>query len=164
MNQNSLLNNDENDCISMLSSNEIESAMTAVSSFSVINTNNNNNSSIVQRKLRKHSCSLEPIKDLSNEITNSTDYMQQLENISILNEQNHHNHDSLVSFEQHELTQCTPMSSQLKTQSNSTPMSSRLTDMSNSNEMRNFFNNLASSASLIGSHIEEDMTLLAEQN
>ncbi len=150
MNQNSMNKSDDNDCISVLSANEIESAMTAVSSFSV---NNNNNSSVLQRKLRKHSSTLEPIKDLSNEITNSTDCMHQLENLSLLNEQN--NQDSLVSFEHHELTQCTPMSSQLKAQTNSTPMSSRLNDLNESNDMRNYFNNLASS--LIASNMEEDM-------
>ena len=106
--------------------------------------------------MRKNPSTLEPIEDMSinEEINNSN-------NLSIFNEQNN---SSMASFEQHELTQCTPMSSHLKAQSNSTPMSNRMNDLSHqSSDVRNYFDNLVSSTSRIHtnnhnpSHKEEDM-------
>ena len=108
------------DDYSLLSTNEIESAMSAVTtSF---------NAKPKRKSSKAHLSSLEPIKDLSTDDINS--------NCS----------QSLISFEQHELTQCTPMSDQFKTQSNSTPMS-RLNDFSNAtNEFKNYFNSLQSTS------------------
>jgi len=160
LNQNSLTKNGYTQSSSVLSSNEIESAMTCVSSLSITN----NNSSLIQRRMRKNPSTLEPIEDMS-----INDEINDSNNLSIFNEQNN---GSMASFEQHELTQCTPMSSHLKAQSNSTPMSNRMNDLSHqSSDVRNYFDNLVSSTSRIHTNNhnpshkeEEDMTILAEKD
>jgi len=136
----------------MTSSNEIESAMTAVTSFSL------NNTSVLLRKMKKLNksqlSSLEPIKDLS---INDNDLLSN-DSMSQQQQQN----DSLLSFEHHELTQlsqCTPsMLNSFKP--NSTPLNNK------SNSLKSYFDNLTSNASVINSNdnLDEENELVSDFN
>lgn len=87
---------------------EVESALTGVTSF-VDNTKRKMTS-----KSTMLSSALEPIQDISSSTNNG----------------------SLVSFEQHELTQCTPISQKFKT--NSTPLTNKLNFSSSSSTNETF--------------------------